>query len=437
MQSIEVAWHQNGAWRHATELLACCGMTERARADEVKASLLMEWLRQREEEMAALLAELVAIPTENPPGKNYRACADFLENRLRQCGLDCERLERDEPKEGPGDNPVCLVAGYGRGERVLYFHGHYDVVPAQSKEQFQPLRKEHFLFGRGSCDMKGGIVAMLYAIFALKECGAEMSGRIALTLVPNEETGGEGGSAWLAAKGRLGRGGIGMLIAEPTSGVVWNANRGAISLRVRVMGKSAHVGLQHHGENAFERMVQVVGRLQKLKLEVEQRATSFNIGADQARHSILMLGGQSGGGANFNVVPEESWFTIDRRINPEENMEEEKSKIIATLERCKREGIRLEWEVFQEAQSSACSEKEPLGNALTQSVQTVTGEAPRFEMCPGLLETRFYAAEGVPAYAYGPGMLSVAHGPNEYVDLRKIVDCAAIYALAATEMLRV
>src|SRR6266478_4166455 len=411
-------------------------MTKRARGVAVNTGLLMEWLRQREEEMARLLSELIAIPTENPPGRNYRACADFLEKRLRQCGLECEQLEADGPKEGTADSPVCLLASYGRGERVLYFHGHYDVVPAQSREQFKPSRKEHFLFGRGSCDMKGGIVAMLYAILALRECGAERNGRIALTLVPNEETGGEGGSAWLAAQGRLGRGGIGMLLAEPTIGVVWNANRGAISLRVRVLGKSAHVGLQHQGQNAFERMVRVVQRLQELKQEVEQRITSFNIGADQARQSILMLGGQSGGGANFNVVPEECWFTIDRRINPEESLAEEKSKLIATLESCKRKGVPLEWEILQEGRSSVSREKEPLGEALARNVRAVTGKGARFEMCPGLLEIRFYAAQGVPAYAYGPGMLSVAHGPNEYVDLRRMVDCAAIYALTAIEMLK-
>jgi len=410
-------------------------MTKPMLSAEARSGLLMEWLRQREEEMAALLSELVAIPTENPPGKNYRACADFIEKTLQRVGLECERLEADQPREGSGEKPICLIASHGRGESVLYFHGHYDVVPAQSREQFQPSRKDHFLFGRGSCDMKGGIAAMLYAILALKECGAELNGRIALTLVPNEETGGEGGSAWLAAQGRLGRGGIGMLLAEPTSGVVWNANRGAISLHVRVLGKSAHVGLQHQGENSFEKMVQVVQGLQELKRQVEQKTTGYNIGADQARHSILMLGRQSGGGANFNVVPEECWFTIDRRINPEEDMEEEKSKIVAALESCKREGIRLEWEVFQEGRSSACSEEEPLGKVLAQSVQAVTGEVPRFELCPGLLETRFYAAEGVAAYAYGPGMLSVAHGPNEYVDLRKIVDSAAIYALTAAEMM--
>jgi succinyl-diaminopimelate desuccinylase len=396
-----------------------------------QADSILERLKPREEEMAALLAELVAIPTENPPGKNYRACADFLESRMRECGLDCERVSTPDSNQGRDDTPVCLLGGYGRGEPTFYFHGHYDVVPAQSQEQFQPVRKEHFLFGRGSCDMKGGIVAMLYAIRALKETGAELNGRIGLTLVPNEETGGEGGSAWLTRQGLLGRGGIGMLLAEPTSGVVWNANRGAISLRVEVFGKSAHVGLQHQGENAFERMHRVVERLQQLKHEVEQRTTQCSIGAEQARNSILMLGGQSSGGTNFNVVPEKCSFTIDRRINPEEELEAEKAKLLEVLESCQRDGIPLNWEILQEGTASSCHEGETLGAALSEIIQAVTGAAPRFEMCPGLLETRFYAARGIPAYAYGPGLLSVAHGPNEYVELRKIVDCATIYALTA------
>src|SRR6266436_5895788 len=410
-------------------------MSKTKSGDAPRIGALQSWLGQRGDEMAALVAELVAIPTENPPGTNYRGCADLLENRLHQCGLECERLEAGDSKEATSDSPSCLIATYGRGERVFYFHGHYDVVPAQSREQFQPLRKDHFLFGRGSCDMKGGIVAMLYAILALRECGAELHGRIALTLVPNEETGGEAGSAWLAAQRRLGRGGIGMLLAEPTSGAVWNANRGAISLRVRVLGKSAHVGLQNRGENAFEQMVRVVERLQSLKREVEQRSTGYPLGGDQNRNAILMIGGESGGGSNFNVVPEQSWFTVDRRINPEENLETEKQSIIGVLEQCRRDGIRLEWQIFQEGNAAFCSPHEKLGRAIANSVTAVTGEAPNFEMCPGLLEIRFYNSLRVPAYAYGPGLLSVAHGPNEYVDMRKVRDCAAIYALTAMEIL--
>jgi len=310
------------------------------------------------------------------------------------------------------------------------------VVPAQSAEQFQPFRKNHFLFGRGACDMKGGIVAMLYAILAIKEYGPRLNGKIGLMLVPDEETGGKRGSAWMAREGMLGKNGVGMLLAEPTSGAVWNANRGAISLRVRVLGKSAHVGLQYQGANAFERMHRVVERLEHLKREVEQRSTKCTVGAEQMRNSILMLGGQSGGGANFNVVPQESWFTIDRRINPEENFDEEKARLLGVLEECKQSGIPLEWDVLQEGRPAACREGEALGESLSRSVQAITGGAPCFEMCPGLLETRFYAAAGIPAYAYGPGLLSVAHGPNEYVDLRKVIDCASVYALTAVDLLK-
>ena len=410
-------------------------MDGKLRTDSTRATEVRSWLAERREEMAALLAELVAIPTENPPGNNYHACIELLEERITQLGLDCKRITPANSQNSPGEFPPSLLANYGSGERVLYFHGHYDVVPAQSPEQFHPIRKQDFLFGRGSCDMKGGIVAMFYAILAIRACGEKLNGKIALTLVPDEETGGKRGSQALLRDGWLGQDGVGMLLAEPTSGVVWNANRGAISVRVRVFGKSAHVGLQHQGANAFERMHQVVSRLQELKREVEQRATRCAVGPGQRRNSILMLGGQSGGGTNFNVVPEECWFTIDRRINPEENLAQEKARLLGVLEECRQAGIPLEWEVFQDAGSATNKEDDALGNALSRSVQTVTGQPPCFEMCPGLLETRFYAQAGIPAYAYGPGLLSVAHGPNEYVDLRKVVDCAAVYALAAMDFL--
>src|ERR1700675_5005711 len=181
----------------------------RTRGDAATKGALLAWLSRQQDEMAGLLADLVAIPTENPPGINHRACVELLETRLRERGLECQRLqpaERAPAFQQDGDEiPVRLLVTYGRGDHTLYFHGHYDVVPAQSPEQFQPARKDHFLFGRGSCDMKGGIVAMLYAILALRETGAKLDGRIALALVPDEETGGARGSAWLAQQGLLGK----------------------------------------------------------------------------------------------------------------------------------------------------------------------------------------------------------------------------------------
>ncbi len=441
--------NQNGAVQPSRRVIASAFMNTRKTGDEARAFVpILKWIRAHEEEMTRMVAALVAIPSENPPGNNYGAAATLLEKYIRKFGFELERIQPKTKSKSLKDMPPSLLAKYGRGERTLYFHGHYDVVPAQNVEQFKPVQKKHFLFGRGTCDMKGGIVAMLYAMRALKECGASLHGKIGLMLVPDEETGGERGSAWLSKEGLLGREGIGMLTAEPTSGVVWNANRGAISLRVEVRGKSAHVGLQHRGENAFERMHRVVERLLALKREVESRTTRYNIaeepdlksGAEspdsRGRHSILMVGGQSGGGSNFNVVPARCWFTVDRRINPEENLQTERARLIGVLEECQHEGIPLQWEIFQKAPSAATYADESLGQVLRKSVTDVTGKPPRFEMCPGLLETRFYAAQGIPAYAYGPGLLSVAHGPNEYVDMRRVVECAAIYALTAMDILK-
>jgi acetylornithine deacetylase/succinyl-diaminopimelate desuccinylase-like protein len=225
-----------------------------------------------------------------------------------------------------------------------------------------------------------------------------------------------------------------MLTAEPTSGVVWNANRGAISLLVTVKGRAAHVGLQHLGVNAFERMTAVAGLLAELKNDVESRRTGYALAPDAARSSILLIGGRSEGGTNFNVVPEECRFTVDRRMNPEEDFETEKQRLLQTFDEARRRGIDVEVQTIQEGEPAGSPTDSPLAEALRGAIEAVAGITPSFEMCPGLLETRFYARRGVPAFAYGPGLLSVAHGPKEFVKLESILECAAVYALTAARV---
>ena len=395
------------------------------------------------EEMVDFTKELVAIPTANPPGAAYRECVATIEQRLRALGLDCTVLEVPRLTSDPGlpDRErdryprYCLLSFYGRGGRTLYFHGHYDVVPASSDEQFRPYAERGKLFGRGSSDMKSGLAAMIYAMAAIRDCRITLDGRVGLTVVPDEETGGEWGSRYLVEAGLLGKDGIGMLTAEPTGGVIWNANRGALTLRITVKGKPAHVGLHYQGVNAFDRMIVVVNALHRLKAEVEQRTTHFRLEPEAARHSILMLGGRCEGGTNFNVVPAECWFTVERRINPDEDLEAEKARLLELLQELRDDGIELDVEVLQEAVSAGAPVDSAVAQALARSIETVTGQPAAFEMCPGLLETRFYGQQGIPAYAYGPGQLSVSHGPDEFVDIKHISDCATIYALAALELL--
>jgi succinyl-diaminopimelate desuccinylase len=403
--------------------------------NESTRALLIQAIQSRQDEMSHFLEQLISIPTENPPGRSYLPCVSLLERKCREVGLETKII--DVPSGGDYEScpRQCLLAFLGEADRILYFHGHYDVVPASDPRQFLALRKGTKLFGRGASDMKGGLVAMIYAARALKECGIKLNGKIGLTIVPDEETGGRNGSQYLEQIGLLGKNGIGMLTPEPTSGVIWNANRGAISLRVRVGGKSAHVGLHFLGKNAFEHMHQVVTQLLCFKEEVMKKKTCFQIKPEAAKSSILLLGGQCEGGTSFNSVPGECSFTIDRRINPEEDFDGERLKLMEILERLKSSGVPLELEVLQEGSSAGFSEDEPLARSLAESVHSIVGKPSRFEMCPGLLEIRFYGRRNVPAFAYGPGLLSVSHGPNEYVDLRDVYRCAAIYALTALRSL--
>jgi acetylornithine deacetylase/succinyl-diaminopimelate desuccinylase family protein len=394
------------------------------------------------EQMVDLTRELIAIPTANPPGTAYRRAVQAIEGRLVDLGLDATVIEvpATTGEGGPGreqerDPGYCLLSFFGPGERTLYFHGHYDVVPAQSEDQYQPFMEDGRLYGRGSADMKGGLAAMIYAVAALRDCRIPLNGRIGLVTVPDEETGGERGSRYLADAGLLGKDGIGMLTPEPTSGVIWNANRGALTLRITVKGKHAHVGLQYQGVNAFEGMIEVANALLRLKGGVEQRSSGYGLEPATARRSILMLGGRCEGGTNFNAVPALCWFTVDRRINPEEDLETERAQLLELLEGLRNSGIDLAVEVLQEAPSAGSPKDSPLGQALTRSIEVVTGQPATFELCPGLLETRFYARQGMPAYAYGPGLLPLAHGPNEFVTVQDMVNCAATYALTAADLL--
>lgn len=373
--------------------------------------------RLSESAMLDLTQRLIAIPSENPPGNEYGECIGVLSEELTRLGFDHVRREGE-----------CLLASVGTGTDTLYFSGHYDVVPAQSRDQFHPRVQGGNLFGRGSSDMKGGLAAMIHAAAAVRDEELLGNGRIGIVLVPDEETAGPRGSRDLDARGLLGKDAVGMLTPEPTGGVIWNANRGAISMRATMRGKSAHVGRQFEGINAFERSLPGLARLADLKKEVEQRETRENIAPAAARKSILLIGGRVEAGTNFNVTPEFCSFTLDRRLNPEENFAEEKRRLHEALE-------GFEIEILQEEAAAATAADSRLGASLSRHVAHVVGKATSFELCPGLLETRFYAARGIPAFSYGPGLLTVSHGPNEFVPIRNISQCALIYAMTAAEML--
>ena len=159
---------------------------------------LRAWLEPRADEMAALLEELVAIDTENPPGRGLGRCGRGLHDAMKRLDLSPELIQLVYPElEEP-----CIVRGaVSAGPETIYFHGHFDVVPAQSPAQFRPERRDGRIVGRGTADMKGGLVSMIYGALAAHDRGLLDGRRIVLHFVCDEETGSAAGSATCARRG--------------------------------------------------------------------------------------------------------------------------------------------------------------------------------------------------------------------------------------------
>ena len=395
------------------------------RADEVQA-----WLAPRADAMADLLEQLVAVDTENPPGRALGRCAGLLRDAMDRLGFSPEVLEVAPSREL--EDPCIVRGGVGDGAELVYFHGHFDVVPAQSRSQFEPRRRDGRIVGRGTADMKGGLVSMLYGAAAAAALGLLDGRRIVFHFVCDEETGSAAGSGHLRAAGLIEPDALAMLTAEPTGGVIWHACRGAITLRVQTAGREAHVGSVHDGVNAFEHMIRIAAPLTALSHELLERRTGFPVDSDEAGGSMLVVGGQAGAGAGFNVVPGSAWFSVDRRFNPEEEREPELERLTGMINRtADRIGAEVEIDVLQNQPAGSTDQGHPAARALARCAGVVKGVEPAFRMCPGVLDTRWYSQLGIPAFAYGGGRLDISHGPDEYIDETAMRDCAAVYALFA------
>ena len=204
---------------------------------------------------------------------------------------------------------------------------------------------------------------------------------------------------------------------------------------MQVAGREAHVGNAHQGVNAFEHMIRIAQPLVDLSHQLLERRTGFPVDSEEARGSMLVVGGQIGAGANFNVVPGSAWFSVDRRFNPEEDLDEELDRLTSTIARAAGDaGAQVDVEVLQKQPSGSTEQSHPAARTLAQCVRGVEGGEPVFQMCPGVLDTRWYSQLGIPAFAYGGGRLDISHGPEEYIDEAAMRRCAQVYARFAGQI---
>jgi succinyl-diaminopimelate desuccinylase len=381
------------------------------------------------EQLVALARDLIEIPTVNPPGDAYGECVNRIALELERLGLPFELVDTGTAKT-PRRTIVSSSTAPGP---PLYLHGHYDVVPAFSPQQFKAVEKDGRLVGRGASDMKGGLASIIYAARVCADRGVPA----VLVIVPDEETGGHFGAERLAQLGLIDSEALGAIVAEPTWGTIWHACRGAFTLRVLVRGRAAHVGLHFQGRNAFTDALALVNALAPLRDEVATRHSRLEFGSDdpRARESILLLGGQAEGGVNFNIVPDRFSFTIDRRPNPDEDHDAARNELLSALETARRrEALDVTWDVLQDSPGGTTAPEDTLVQTVVAFAEHHTGTRPTITCCPGVLETRIYQRLGIPAVAFGPGLIDQMHSPDESVPTANLTAAAAIYADVASRL---
>lgn len=377
----------------------------------------------RRAELVELTRQFVSFPTVNPPGTDLADCQAWICALLDRFAIAYEVI--DSSTSGGGHR--VIVATIGSDGPVMFLHGHYDVVPVFSQDQFAAVEADGVLWGRGTCDMKGGLVAMLLAAVMHRDNGG--GGRIKIVFVPDEETGGVNGAERLEELGVIDPADtvVGAIVAEPSYPNIWYAARAAFTLEVTVSGRPAHVGLHYTGDNAFLAAHAVLGDLIAMAGDVAQHRTELRIEPEPARNSIMLIGGVTGGGTNFNIVPDEFRFTIDRRPNPDEDYATVKADLLERLDAL-ADDHPLTYEVLQDVDPAITGPDAPLIAAVESSVGQVSGRHAPLAMCPGCLESRVYTRAGIDAVAFGPGPMSVMHAPDEHVPVDNLVEACAVYA---------
>ncbi|HEU5227961.1 MAG TPA: ArgE/DapE family deacylase [Ktedonobacteraceae bacterium] len=399
------------------------------------------------------LRELLRIPSVT--GREAEA-QRWLCEQMHAAGLevdawtiDVEQLRRhaDFPGmevERAGDEALGLVGIWqgreGTGKRLI-FNGHIDVVPEGNHANWQhdPWGGEQegaLLYGRGACDMKGGLIAAFYAIKAIKDAGVPLHGSLLLHSVIGEEDGGLGTFATLLRGHR----GDAAIICEPTRLNLIPAQAGTLTFTLRIAGKSAHASVRLEGVSAIEKYLDIHRTLIQLERERNRKVNHPLLGKLALPYPLSIGRVQAGNWSSS--VPEE--LICEGRIGVA--MGESAQQVRVLFEQTLRElaeadpwlsehPVEIGWTGGQ-FESGEIAYNHPLVQLCGEAMRDLTGAEPEIEGAPYGSDLRLLVnMGGIPALLFGPGDVRVAHMPDEHVSSTEVVLAARAYILAALRYL--
>lgn len=396
-----------------------------------------------------ILKDLVAIPSVNPMGRDVSG-PEYLETRLseylvgffRRLGADCERIE-----VLPGRSNVIARLDRTGSDTTVLLDAHQDTVPVDGMtiEPFTPVVREGRLYGRGACDVKGGLAAMLAAFARLVAERPARAANVVLSCTCDEEFLASGAKALARSWSAQASAGVRSLTTSPTAGSLISsppsvvvvaeptelnivvAHRGAVRWKLRTRGRSCHSSRPQEGVNAIYRMAQVLTCLERYADELPHMFKPHPLCG-----SPTLSVGRISGGISVNTVPDECTLEIDRRCIPGEDPQ----AIIPHLTTYLRERLDVDFEMLPPWLDGATLSDANNGvwaDRLMKHIAAVAGSREKQGAWYGTNGSRF-AAGGVPAIVFGPGSIRQAHTADEWIDVEDLRQAAEVYYRFCAEM---
>ena len=422
-----------------------------------KINQILGEIDSRRDDLISLTQELIRIPTLNPPGENYREICEFLSKRLQNSGFGIE-LVRANGTPGDSDkyprwNVVARREGAHRGQCV-HFNSHIDVVEVGSGWTQNPFGGDLVgdkIYGRGACDMKGGLAVSIIAAEAFIDTNPDFHGAIEISGTGDEESGGYGGVAYLAEKGFFSPNRVQhVIIPEPLNkDRVCLGHRGGWWAEIETFGEIAHGCMPFLGDCAVRHMGAVIDKFEtELFPAMAARRTDMPVVPDGARSSTMNINSIHGGqpeqeedftGLPAHCVPDSCRIVIDRRFLVEETLEDVRGEVERLLDGLKAERPKFDYEIreLNSVLPSMTDRNSPIAASVAKQIEKVMGKPAEFVASPGTYDQKHIDRIGKlkNCVAYGPGILELAHKPDEYVGVNDMIDSAHVMARCLSDFL--
>ena len=398
-----------------------------------------DFLAAHREAQTAFLAELVKVPSDNPPG-DCAAHGERAAALLEDLGF---KVERDVvPAAEANANGMISATNliirhrFGVGPTIA-LNAHGDVVPpglGWSVDPYGAVVKDGFMYGRGVAVSKSDFATYTYALLALVACKATLAGTVELHFTYDEEAGGMIGPARILDLG----------LSKPDYAIsagfaydVTTAHNGCLHLEVEVIGKSAHAARPDTGVDALEAATGLLSTLYAIRKTYAETRSSID-----GIVSPTLTVGLIHGGINTNVVPDKVTLRIDRRIIPEENAAEVEATLTAEIKAALASTAGISCTVRRILLATPfvpMPGQEKLASALTAHASRIMGEPVGSHGVPIYTDARLYSSAGIPTVLYGAGPHTLleanGHRADEKLSLDDLQKATRVVALTLLDLL--